>query len=107
MGNGRGQFQDQERVRARSLHGLEDSMQIRAGPSDLETLWLQAQCACLLFMTSIIRTFRAPKRLIPEERHTRQPRHHLLQEFELLPGLLRVKGGEPRHVATGPLQIRD
>ena len=102
MGNRRGQFQDQERVRALSLHGLEDSLQIRAGPSDLETLWLQTQGACLLFMTP-----RVPKRLIPEERHTRQPRHHLLQEFELLPGLLRVKGGEPRQVATGPLQIRD
>ena len=107
MGNGRGQFQDQERVCARSLHGLEDSLQIRTGPSDLETLWLQTQCACLLFMMSNKMTLRVPKRLISEERHTRQPRHHLLQEFELLPGLLRVKGGEPRQLATGPLQTRD
>jgi len=95
----RGQFQDQERVGVLSPYGLEDCLQIRASPSNRETLRLQTQCTCLLCMP-----LRVPHRLIPEDRHARQPRHHLLQECELLPDLLRVKGGEHRQVATGPLR---
>src|SRR6266540_5353837 len=46
----RGQFQDQERVGVLSPYGLEDCLQIRASPSNRETLRLQTQCTCLLCM---------------------------------------------------------
>ena len=45
------------------------------------------------------------RRLIAEESDACQPGDHLLEEFELPPRLLRIKGGDAGDVATRTVQI--
>ena len=45
--------------------------------------------------------------LIAQQSHAPEPRNRLLEEFELLLGLLRVKARRACEVSARPLQIRD
>src|SRR5438552_4529857 len=104
MGNGCGLFQYQESIGAFSRHCLKDSLQIWVGPRQFEALRMQTQRARLILMCLQRAVANV---LICQQSHPLEPRQHLLEEFELLPGLLRVKGGETRDVAAWPLQTRD
>jgi len=45
--------------------------------------------------------------LIRQNCHTRQPWDRFLEEFELLPGLARVEGGDPRNISPRALYTGD
>src|SRR5213596_3747886 len=101
MGNRCGLYKYQQSTGAFFRHCLEDSLEIRVGPCHFEALRMQTQRARLTFMC-LQRT--VGNVLINQQSHSFEPWQHRLEEFKLLAGLLWIRSGKPRDVATSDPQ---